>query len=375
MKILIIGNGFDLAHGLPTSYNNFLDFVKACKEYHISGNCDDQYTDFCAQHNGTPLFNEIIEHTKTSNRLLTYFLGIYEKRCADGKRGWIDFESEISMIIQKLDMARKILVEQAHEEVIRIPPDVEPIVSKVLLVGEGGEGFGNNFPESFKDGKVNELLDGLNRITRLLEIYLTEFVGNINTQIRESPIQTEEPFTHILSFNYTDTFQKLYDPAKKAKYCYIHGEAKKDNSVENCNLVLGIDEYLDPWHKDNENYFVWFKKFYQRILKGTDSEYMDWIQHAEYTYKMTKQYKPPKNEVYIYGHSLDVTDKDILSKFILMNHTKTYVFYYSKDDLAKKIENLVKVIGEDELIDRTGGEQRTLLFVKARNTTYAIANR
>lgn len=30
MNILLIGNGFDLAHGLPTQYRNFLDFcIKA----------------------------------------------------------------------------------------------------------------------------------------------------------------------------------------------------------------------------------------------------------------------------------------------------------------------------------------------------------
>lgn len=28
MNILIIGNGFDLAHGLPTKYGDFLIFVK-----------------------------------------------------------------------------------------------------------------------------------------------------------------------------------------------------------------------------------------------------------------------------------------------------------------------------------------------------------
>lgn len=27
MNILVIGNGFDLAHGLPTSYKEFLKFV------------------------------------------------------------------------------------------------------------------------------------------------------------------------------------------------------------------------------------------------------------------------------------------------------------------------------------------------------------
>lgn len=33
MDILIIGNGFDLAHGLKTSYKDFLDF---CKEQRVS---------------------------------------------------------------------------------------------------------------------------------------------------------------------------------------------------------------------------------------------------------------------------------------------------------------------------------------------------
>lgn len=27
MNILVIGNGFDLAHGLPTKYGDFLDFI------------------------------------------------------------------------------------------------------------------------------------------------------------------------------------------------------------------------------------------------------------------------------------------------------------------------------------------------------------
>ena len=28
MNILVIGNGFDLAHDLPTKYNDFLEFVE-----------------------------------------------------------------------------------------------------------------------------------------------------------------------------------------------------------------------------------------------------------------------------------------------------------------------------------------------------------
>ena len=32
MKILVIGNGFDLAHGLPTKYTDFMEFINVIKQ-------------------------------------------------------------------------------------------------------------------------------------------------------------------------------------------------------------------------------------------------------------------------------------------------------------------------------------------------------
>ena len=32
MNILVIGNGFDLAHGLPTKYRDFLKFVEVIRQ-------------------------------------------------------------------------------------------------------------------------------------------------------------------------------------------------------------------------------------------------------------------------------------------------------------------------------------------------------
>ena len=37
MNILIIGNGFDLAHGLPTKYEHFLKFMYSFIEYKTGG--------------------------------------------------------------------------------------------------------------------------------------------------------------------------------------------------------------------------------------------------------------------------------------------------------------------------------------------------
>ena len=59
---------------------------------------------------------------------------------------------------------------------------------------------------------------------------------------------------------------------------------------------------------------------------------------------------------------MDVTDKDILRDLILNDNVYTTIFYPYKDELGRKIANLVKVIGQEELIRRTGGSTKTIEF-------------
>ena len=68
------------------------------------------------------------------------------------------------------------------------------------------------------------------------------------------------------------------------------------------------------------------------------------------------------HNVYIFGHSLDVTDGDILRNLILHENVHTTIFYHNKDVMGQQIANLVKVIGQDELIKRTGGSTKTIVF-------------
>lgn len=84
-------------------------------------------------------------------------------------------------------------------------------------------------------------------------------------------------FDKILSFNYTNTYARLYDKYGSAEYCYIHGKANITNSIITNNMVLGIDEYLTEDRKNKDTDFIAFKKFYQRIYKETGGEYKDWI--------------------------------------------------------------------------------------------------
>lgn len=75
-----------------------------------------------------------------------------------------------------------------------------------------------------------------------------------------------------------------------------------------------------------------------------------------------------EHELYIFGHSLNVSDRDILKFFICNDNEQTKIFYYreSSDDkeaLGKTIRNLIKIIGQDELIRRTGGLHKTIEFI------------
>lgn len=68
------------------------------------------------------------------------------------------------------------------------------------------------------------------------------------------------------------------------------------------------------------------------------------------------------HKLHIFGHSLDITDKDILRDLILNDNVYTTIYYPNEEERGRKITNLVKMIGQDELIRRTCGSTKTIEF-------------
>ena len=375
MAILVIGNGFDLAHGLPTKYEHFLEFVKVFRAMNPITMTEDNEEDSISHddlHNElysfvyefrceqSKTFQEAFEIRKRENLLLEHFLSVYEELCKKGCGDWIDFESEIAKIVQAFDKA---LLELRNGEQIS-PKALDNIRSCLIVHHEG-------MPETSRI-RINQevllergqrLYNDLNDITRLLEIYLTEFVEKKKTGKQLPVIANLRNITGVISFNYTHTYQKLYGN-DKTKYCYIHGQTKTDSSAESSNLVLGINEYLRDGRENDDNTFIWFKKFYQRIYKETDSTYIDWLDGHEHANEVMEKLKPTILDIFFYGHSLDITDKDVVSRLILHNNAQIYIYYRNKDDMAQKITNLVKVIGQENLIRMTRGEKRVIRFLE-----------
>ena len=84
MNILVIGNGFDLAHGLPTGYTDFLAFCRMIKEVYSveqNGNADDIWDEL-----GIDLKSE-----KNTERFKKAFSQLYSIAYSDANGGKGDF--------------------------------------------------------------------------------------------------------------------------------------------------------------------------------------------------------------------------------------------------------------------------------------------
>lgn len=317
MNILVIGNGFDLAHGLPTTYGDFLAFVEGFQKH--KNNEDSNYFQYFETllKNNPQIYGEIDEMV-AENCWLNYFIMIYEKRVSEGKQGWIDFESEISNIIQTFDDARATLYakfksgeEKAHMERWQL----KTLVPVFNIDRESLKQGTIEFDKTVINLRKEFLLNNLNKLTRCLEIYLCDYLSY--DKCKALPDIAKLYIDKVLSFNYTDTYRKIYaKESSNIEYDFIHGKANISNDINSCNLVLGIDEYLSDDSRNRDNEFVEFKKFYQRIYKMTGCYYIDWLDSRQEYRKGIVPHDPPELNIYIYGHSLDVTDADILRRLI-----------------------------------------------------------
>lgn len=414
MNILLIGNGFDLAHGLPTKYKDFLTFVRMIKkiinrivienkipkndkefkkwtdDIKDLGNVNEKLlfaTDFSQSISKSEseirlgIRDYIIDFFNTGNmavrKNLIYcihknFWVEYFLQCPMyQKENWIDFESEISVVIQSIDTDIK-------NNDLRLD-DGASVVSNIYLKKFFHKQLPSavlNYGQKIQVITYKEIRDilyqDLNRLIRAFEIYLCEYVEKIEIEKYTDEIKNCG-IDHVISFNYSHTYQKLYGKLRNTEYDYIHGEVRNDSTVETNNMVLGIDEYLHKDDKDQEIDFIAFKKYYQRIYKETGSEYKNWVDEikcSRYANEVSLREQFPKqipyekfnskHKLYIFGHSLDITDRDVLRDLILNDNVYTKIYYLNKSVMGQQIANLVKVIGQDELIRRTGGSTKTI---------------
>ena len=274
----------------------------------------------------------------------------YLSKSLKSESSWIDFEKEIFTVIQsfrslfnlniktsislgKLDPATSYIIKEFNfffntASSSTMPTGAKPIKNEYLI----------EYPLGSKNKIINipkiiqELSKQLNDLANALKIYLKIFVENAvkkSSHTLSFPWQQAFKYTdHIITFNYTNTYEEFY---KKNNVVHIHG------NIDN-NIVLGIN----PDGADNietvDTTFITFKKYFQRVKYKTDLKYLEFIEKNKGNTDIV---------LYIIGHSLDITDKDIIQEIFFLA-SKIYILNYDETDESNHISNLVNIFGKSD---------------------------
>jgi len=355
MNILIIGNGFDLAHGLKTTYKHFLDYWEEVRPRAY-------LEDWPAN---VPIHWEK-EHV---NVWFNYFS---ERQQALGDT-WIDFENEIYNVIKNikpthefpqfcsLDNMQKGFLRAYSEKLGYIPLSSYEKDSHPELITNYAEckycNHSKNYLFKTYKGLINFLYDQLREFTKAFERYLTENVDNLSLaspyQLYSSEVRDGQQLDikwDALSFNYTNTLNRLYQSPRLVSAgiddtVYVHGKAGADD--KDCDLVLGTHSFdrngVDKGLSWDLNIFA---KHNQRHKYGTIEAYQD----------ILRRMKAPINiergiAIGVIGHSLDKTDHNILKHIFTANkNARINIYYHDEESQEKLINNITEIIGEAEVM-------------------------
>ena len=390
MNMLIIGNGFDLAHERPTRYSDFLRFLdyillakdyqgdkpqleaslniecQTVKQYILSSFDTRKSPGTKATWNKNLAVQEIYERLD-KNVWYEYFIAIWKNDKIKGKN-WIDFEQEILEVINFFDHK----IKNVNDAISRLQGNSanEKITHfwTLFCTKINQESIQRCMWSDFIDKTYQDLQD----LVRCLEIYLDDCVEKMPIFCYSPDIQ-ELTIDSVLSFNYTAIPISIYPSLTNTHH--IHGRTNRDRPAAENNMVLGVNEYWEGKDKDIHTSFNLYKKFVQRIIKETGINYKSTLREMtlEYEDSERRQAKTnlhvwfPTNNVYIFGHSLDITDGDVLKEVIRTPGVITTVFYRNKQQQADQIANLSKVLGQDELLERTFSTSPSIIFKQQAN--------
>lgn len=313
-RLIILGNGFDLANGLPTRYSDFITdyFLEAMNVFFDTKVYEDQLISI--KWKQRILFTQNPEFKSIQD--IFHFLKM------NANNFEIVFHSQLFRSLKnKLDLLNWVDVENEYfEELIKC----------------------KNRKDKFEYSVVEKLNKELTYIKNLLEKYLTKVIKNskqtispnkfsriFNDSIYKNEVllkKLEEDILprniHILNFNYTNTVEASVNNTIPTDINYIHGIL---NYIEN-PLIFGFGDEFDKNYKNfeeekNNMLFEHIKSFGYFKTKN----YHDLIRFLE-----SDDY-----QVYIIGHSCGLSDRTMLKEIFENEKCKSIkIFFHERDDLS-----------------------------------------
>lgn len=371
--ILILGNGFDIAMGRKTKYEEFIEFtndLSSRKKYIVN-------------------FRKFIKPYKKI-KLSNYKDNLYLKFINENRdrlgENWSNLEIMISQLADAIMYFKKntnVLFKCTGPDYYSLIDDVlegaSNYIAKRYIAKVFDDEFSENEIDSYKKELFIENLNGLfikhlDFLIELLEIYLSylDYFDFEVSKIKAKPTALDAVSnisnSSVLNFNYTNTSGHLFGTFEEKTH-FIHGRIDLDRTIN--TMVFGIEDKENDVNSD----LIPYQKYYQRVVKETGNKFEEFFIKRNYTVKNTSvagRAVPTRvlvsKNIVIFGHSVDPLDKEIFQKcFELAKKGKypyRFIFTYY-DDAAKRsiIKNLAIILGKEKLVELTGTQK--VVFVKS----------
>lgn len=250
MKLYVIGNGFDIDHGIKSSYQDFHRFLEAK------------------------------ENDSNASLILYYFRAFYPFKLL-----WSDFEQALGCF------NRDKYIEYYNQRCSSVYNDSQ---SK----------------QNYIDGELDLFIHNL-------DIYFREWIQSLGPSIDSDNVKMNKQNKHIdinelfLTFNYTETLQKLYGvPEKdKCKFVYIHNLDREMISEEEfAQYIFGHNQKPSAGSVNETKIEQWIREFVDFYIKPVDSLIIknnSFWENLKYV-----------DEIFVLGHSMGDIDLPYFKKIV-----------------------------------------------------------
>ena len=357
-RLVIIGNGFDMAHGLKTSYMDFINWywdqrVNSFLNNHtnVSEDClcrlvirnKEEYNNwylFLYQNRyffyntlskertfGSEVIQEIRQHPKVfSVECCPFFETILQ---SIETKGWVDIENDYYQTLKNsIDSPR------CDYNVIELNKQLSFLQNKLVeylkTIGtsELKNDLNGEIVENFNPADFST--EGKKRALRSIGLENYELAELSNKPYKQQKLRPKR--TMLLSFNYTGT-TKMYD-GNNIELNFIHGDLEHPE-----NIIFGYGDELD--------------KNYQDILDKNNNEFLRNVKSVKYLetrhyHELLEFLLSAPFQVLIMGHSCGNSDRTLLNTvFEHENCVSIKPFYHKWDDGRDNYLELVQNISRN----------------------------
>lgn len=315
-RLIIIGNGFDLAHGIKTSFNDFISdyFCTAVNSFYNNGS----YSDVLLEINFKVNYHSFSKTPKPVNKET-----VYEAANRLIKTRDINFKFH-SLLLERIYSRASILKWV----------DIEIEFFNVLIDTKQGH-KGANQGDAIK--KVNEQLEFLkikliDYLSEQEEIFnntsiKSQLANSFREEIKKHEIVTVSlendklpDNLYFLNFNYTNTFEDYYEICKRhipSNFNYIHGNLSGKYGKPIFGFGDEFDKkYLEFEDEKNNDLFKHIKSF-------------EYLQTKNF-YELTRFIESNSFQTHIYGHSCGISDRTMLNQIFEHENCKSIKIFYHK---------------------------------------------